>query len=428
MGAEVRITNAIGGTAPYEYSFDGGSNYSASAIGYLLPGTHTLYIRDANLCTYPMTVTIDPEPTPPTATPTIDYECDGEGTITVTTSSTDFDYTYEINGTPNTPNTSNVFSNVPVGNHTITVNYTSNIAPSPSILLTENFGTGPNTSIPEVDPAYCYEPQNGTVNSCGWAINNRIQDGEYSVTQNIVNPYGSWLSPNDHSGLPNGRFLAMNVGGAVGPNGIIYAKRGIEVVPNRDITISLWAFNLLRNGTGGADPDIDIQLVDGGGTVIASTTTGNVPKNNGANDWQNYSVTLNPGGNTNLDIVIRTNSAVTGGNDIAIDDIEAFQTPEVCTESLTINVNVEDGRAFDGAITAFTDLTCNGAADGTITFEAENFDPAIGFTYQVDGGAVSAAQFASPITVNGLSAGAHTIEIVDLRDPACSVVLNQTLS
>lgn len=428
MGAEVRITNAIGGTAPYEYSFDGGSNYGASSIGYLLPGTHTLYIRDANLCTYPMTVTIDPEPTPPTATPAIDYECDGEGTITITTSSTDFDYTYEINGNPNTPNTSNVFSNVPVGNHTITVNYTSNIPPSPSILLTENFGTGPNTSIPEVDPAYCYEPQNGTVNSCGWAINNRIQDGEYSVTQNIVNPYGSWLSPNDHSGLPNGRFLAMNVGGAVGPNGIIYAKRGIEVVPNRDITISLWAFNLLRNGTGGADPDIDIQLVDGGGTVIASTTTGNVPKNNGANDWQNYSVTLNPGGNTNLDIVIRTNSAVTGGNDIAIDDIEAFQTPEVCSESLTINVNVEDGRAFDGAITAYTDLTCNGAADGTITFEAENFDPAIGFTYQVDGGAVSAAQFASPITVTGLSAGAHTIDIVDLRDPACSVVLNQTLT
>lgn len=428
MGAEVRITNAIGGTAPYEYSFDGGSTYGASSIGYLLPGTHTLYIRDANLCTYPMTVNIDPEPTPPNATTTIDYECDGEGTITVTPDSADFDYTYEIDGSPNTPDTSNVFNNVAVGNHTITVNYTSNIAPSPSVLLSENFGTGPNTSIPEVDPAYCYEPQNGAVNSCGWAIDTHIQDGEYSVTQTIVNPYGSWLSPNDHSVLPNGRFLAMNVGGAVGPNGIIYAKRNIEVVANRDITISLWAFNLLRNGTGGADPDIDIQLVDGVGTVIASTTTGNVPKNNGANDWQNYSVTLNPGANTNLDIVIRTNSAVTGGNDIAIDDIEAFQTPEVCTDSLTINVNVEDGHAFDAAITAYTDLTCNGAADGTITFEAENFDPATGFTYQVDGGAVSAAQFASPITVTGLAAGAHTINIVDLRDPACAVVLNQTLT
>ena len=89
---------------------------------------------------------------------------------------------------------------------------------------------------------------------------------------------------------------------------------------------------------------------------------------------------------------------------------------------------VEDGHAFDAAITNFTNLTCNGAADGSITFEAENFDPATGFTYQVDGGAVSAAQFAGPITVNGLSAGNHTITIVDLRDPACSVVLNQTLT
>ncbi|MCK0161228.1 T9SS type B sorting domain-containing protein [Allomuricauda sp. F6463D] len=429
MGAEVRITNAIGGTAPYEYSFGGGSNYGASSIGYLLPGTHTLYIRDANLCTYPMSITIDPEPTPPTAAATVDYECDGEGTITVTPSSTDFDYTYEINGNPNTPNTSNIFQNVGIGNHTITVNYTSNLAPSPSILLSENFGVGPNTSITEIDPAYCYEPQNGAANSCGWApINTHIQDGEYSVTQNIVSPYPSWLSPNDHTGVANGRFLAINVGGVAGVGGIVYQKTGVEVVPNRDITVSLYAFNLLQNGTGGGDPSIEIQLVDGGGAIIASTTTGNIPKNTGANDWHNYSVDLNPGANSNLDIVIRTNSAVINGNDIAIDDIEAFQIPEVCTDSLTLNVTVEDGHAFDGAITAYTDITCNGAADGTITFEAENFDPATGFTYQVDGGAVSAAQFSSPITVTGLATGAHTINIVDLRDPACSVVLNQTLA
>ncbi len=428
MGAEVRITNAIGGTAPYEYSFDGGSTYGASSIGYLLPGTHTLYIRDANLCTYPMTVNIDPEPTPPNATTTIDYECDGEGTITVTPDSADFDYTYEIDGSPNTPNTSNVFNNVAVGNHTITVNYTSNIAPSPSVLLSENFGVGPNTSISEIDPAYCYEPQDGSVSACGFGTDTHIQDGEYSVTQTIVNPYGSWLSPNDHTGLAGGRFLAINVGGVAGVGGIVYQKTGVEVIPNRDITVSLHAFNLLRNGTGGGDPSIEIQLVDGGGTIIASTTTGNIPKNTGVNDWNNYSVNLNPGANSNLDIVIRTNSAVVNGNDIAIDDIEAYQIPEVCTDSITLNVTVEDGHAFDGAITAYTDLTCNGAADGTITFEAENFDPATGFTYQVDGGAVSAAQFASPITVTGLAAGAHTINIVDLRDPACSVVLNQTLT
>ncbi|MDC6365172.1 MULTISPECIES: DUF11 domain-containing protein [Flavobacteriaceae] len=139
IGAEVRITNAIGGTAPYEYSFDGGTNYVASPIGYLLPGTHTVYIRDANLCTFPMTVTVEPEPTAPVVTATIDYECDGEGTVTMTPSSTDFDYTYELDGTANTPATSNVFNDVTVGSHTITVNYTSNIPPSPSVLLLEDF-------------------------------------------------------------------------------------------------------------------------------------------------------------------------------------------------------------------------------------------------------------------------------------------------
>ncbi|MBA4745292.1 MAG: T9SS type B sorting domain-containing protein [Muricauda sp.] len=429
MGAEVRITNAIGGTAPYEYSFDGGSTYDTTSIGYLLPGTHTLYIRDANLCTYPMTVTIDPEPTPPSATATIDYECDGEGTITVTPDSPDFDYTYEIDGIANTPSTSNTFSDVAVGSHTITVNYVSNSAPSPSILLSENFGVGPNTSISEIDPVYCYEPQNGTLNSCGWTpIDTHIQDGEYSVTQDIANPYGTWESPNDHSGLSNGRFLAINVGGVAGVGGIVYQKTGVEVIPNRDITVSLWAFNLLRNGENGGDPSIEIQLVDGGGNVIQSTTTGSIPKNTGATDWHDYSVTLNPGAYSNLDIVIRTNSSVTNGNDIAIDDIEAYQIPEVCGGSITLDVNVEDGHAFDGAITAHTDITCNGDADGTITFEAENFDSGIGFEYEINNSGVFTTSTTSPITITGLAAGTHTINIRDLRDPTCSVVLTQDLT
>ncbi len=41
-GAEVRITNVVGGNPPYEYSFDGGANYGASTIAVLPPGDYTV--------------------------------------------------------------------------------------------------------------------------------------------------------------------------------------------------------------------------------------------------------------------------------------------------------------------------------------------------------------------------------------------------
>ena len=440
LGAEVRITNAIGGTAPYEYSFDGGTNYVASPIGFLLPGNHTVFIRDANNCTFPMSVTVEPEPTQPGVTTAIDYECDGEGTVTLTPDSADFDYTYEIGGVPNTPATSNVFNNVPVGSHTITINYTSNIPPSPSVLLSENFGTGPNTSISEIDPVYCYEPQNGTTDVCNSA-NSRIDDGEYSVTQTIVNPFGPWRSPNDHTGLPGGRFLAINVGGVAGANGIVYAKRGVEIIPNRDITISLEAFNLLRGDIGNTqnDPNIEIQLVnplepDPTLAVIASTTTGLVPKHLNLDDWYNYTVSLNPGALTNLDIVIRTRDGATSGNDIAIDDIQAFQLPEVCAGSFTTDIVIESGRAFDAAITASSDVSCNAGNDGSITFEVENFDAVNGFEYRIGTSGPFTVSTTSPVVIsNGTTgdnivAGSYQIEVRDVLDNSCSVTLNQNIA
>lgn len=427
-GAEVRITNAQGGTPAYEYSFDGGVNYSTNSISNLLPGTHTLYIRDANLCTYEMTVTVDSAPEAPTFAPSVSYDCEGLGEITVTPSSTDFDYIYSINGSFNTPdNTSNIFTDVAAGTHTIRVDYTSNATPTPSSLLSENFGFGANTSITQIDPLYCYEPQDGTVRPCDPGVHTRINDGEYSVTQAIALPFGTWRSPNDHTGNANGRFLAMNVGGVAGVGGIVYAKRGIEVIPNRDITISTWAYNLLRSGTSGGDPTIEIELVDAGGTVITSVATGNIPKNNNADDWHNYTVTLNPGANTNLDIVIRTNSAVVDGNDIAIDDIEAFQLPEVCSSSVTFDVIVEAGKAFTANITNPVNISCFGGNDGEFVINAANFG-AGGYEYSLDGGATYSGPFTTSQTVTGLTAQNYTIEVRDVDDNACSIPLTQELT
>ena len=428
-GAEVRITNAIGGTLPYEYSFDGGANFQASNIGFLPPGTHDLLIRDASLCTFPMSVTVADALPEPDFTSVIDYECDGEATITVNSSiPTGFDYDYEINSVPNTPPNSNVFNDVPAGTHTVTINYVANPPPVAGDLLFDSFGSGVNRPTPEIDPVYCYEPQNGAP-TCPGFLTTAIEDGEYSVTNLISNPYPTWLSPNDHTNPsdPNGRFLAINVGGVAGVNGIIYAKRNVEVLPNRIITISLETFNLLRQGESGADPTIVVQLVNGGGTVIASTASGNIPKNTGADDWHNFTVDLNPGAETNLDIVIRTNSAVVLGNDIAIDDIQAFQTPLVCPQSKDIIVVVEPGNELRAAVTGNNAISCNGLSDGTVTFEVENFDTVNGFQYSVNGSTFSVPQMSSPIEVTNLPPGATNIVIRDFNDNSCAVNISQNI-
>ncbi len=164
------------------------------------------------------------------------------------------------------------------------------------------------------------------------------------------------------------------------------------------------------------------------GTVIASLATGLIPKTTDPNIWDTRSITLNPGANSNIDIVIRTIAVATGGNDVVIDNIMAIQNPEVCASSLTVDVNIEDGHAFDSNITAFNDITCNSGADGSITFEVDNFDTVNGFEYQVNGGGFSAPQTSSPITLSGLTAGNYTIEVRDVLDNSCSVNLNQTLS
>ena len=426
VGAEVRITNPIGGVAPYEYSFDGGVSFSTNPIANLLPGTHSLLIRDANGCEFPMNVVVEPEPTAPNLTASIVYECDGEGTVTVTPDNANYFYTYELNGSPNTPADSNVFTNVSAGFNTISVNYIRNTPPPQSELFDENFGAGANTAITEIDPVYCYEPQQGITTSC--ADGGFINDGEYSVTNTINPAYGGWRIPNDHSGITDGRFLVINVGGVAGVGGVIYRKDNLEVIPNRNITISLWAFNLLRDGINGGDPSIEIQLVDPSNNIIASTVTGNIPKNLGPDDWQAYLVNLNPGPNSNLDIVIRTNSNITQGNDIAIDDIRAYQTPEVCPNTATIDVLVEAGNALDATITAASNNNCFGDAMGIIDFDVINFNTTHGYIYAVNGAAFSSAQFNSSISIPNLAAGNYTISVRDALDSSCEIVLNQTIT
>ncbi|MEZ4968401.1 MAG: hypothetical protein R2814_01810 [Flavobacteriaceae bacterium] len=428
-GAEVRVTNVTGGTPTYAYSFDGGATYGSSSIAILPAGDYTVMVKDDRDCTFPMTVTVEDVPTPPTVvlTPDVSYNCEGDGTITATPDITTYDYTYMLNGVLNSPDpTSNIFPNVGPGTYTVRTNYTSQTPPTPSLLLSEDFGSGATIPSPNT-VGYQYEDQ--TVNPPG--DNNRnINDYEYSVTSELVAPFGTWANPIDHTTgtrAGNGRYLVINIG-TPSPGQVIYSKNINDVIHNQPLRVSLWMLNLLRTGTSGLDPDITIEIREiGTGNVIESIKTGSIPKNTGNSNWINRSVDLNPGTNSSLEFVIRTDMVGNGGNDIAIDDIEVYQIPEICERFVETTVIVEPNKVFEAQITSASNASCNGASDGTITFEVSNFNAA-GFEYSVNGGTWITST-SSPVTTPAIfSAGTHTIDIRKVDDTACTVTINRTIT
>ncbi|PWK24731.1 T9SS type B sorting domain-containing protein [Maribacter polysiphoniae] len=421
-GALVKILNPNGGQAPYTYSFDGGSNYNGTNEQRLTAGTYNLSIKDNLGCTYDMDITVDAPMADPSFTNDIDYNCDGSGTITITPSNTtDFSYTYSLNSTDNTPVDNNIFNNVAPGTHTVTVGYSSAITPSQSTLFLEDFGTGITTKIGEIGPGYCYEPQDGTDTPCNLGPAGILVNGEYAVTHTVTNPNTSWRTPNDHTGLTDGRFMAIGVSTSAGNNNVLWSRTGLEVLSNQDITISFYAYNLLRNGVSGNDPEVLVELVDASGTLISSAATSAIPQNNDADDWHLREVTFNPGANTVVGVVLRTNLDSDDGNFLVLDDIQASQIPEVCETSQDLTIIVEDNKEFTVSILGSTDPTCNGDTDGSIRFEVKNFDTATGYEYSTDGGTTWTTETAAIVTTpSTLADGIYDIMVRKVSDNTCT--------
>lgn len=114
----VTIT-AIGGKAPYVYSFDGGNTYTANNSNKLKAGTYNLFIKDANNCISTVNVTLSDLKLSATFTLKNPY-CyqDNSGRITLNATGGKAPYTYSIG---NGYVANNTFNNLSAGNYNVTV-------------------------------------------------------------------------------------------------------------------------------------------------------------------------------------------------------------------------------------------------------------------------------------------------------------------
>lgn len=416
----VRITNPQGGVAPYQYSFDNQATWITENDAYKAPGTYRLYVRDANGCIFSEEVILEKEPEEPVidVKPQIDFNCDGTATSTVTVQNpTNASYTYEyyLDNVKNTNTPNNVFVGVTPGPHSIRVDYKLNSVPTPSNLLFENFGYGDDTTSPGINTTfYCFERQVVATQCRGSIV---IQDGDYSVTARIVQPYPAWRQPGDHTPptnpvTPKGRCLVINLGDKIATTDVIYKKVIKDIIPNQPINFELFAKNLLNKNNGQIDANLAVALVDATGVEISTFTTGDIPK---TELWEKYPktpITLDPKGNTTLTFIIRSNKSNTDGNDVAIDDISVYQLPKTCISSKSFPLTIDTGKAFTAQITGQKNVTCNGLSNGEITISATNFDTTTGYQYSLDNGTTwSTALTTSPFTIQNLTPNTYTVAI-----------------
>jgi len=430
QGGKLRINNVEGGTPPYQYDFGDGKGWVNVNEADVMPNTtgYTLRVKDNAGCIFTITdkIILDPKPTDPTIDdPITVYSCDGKASTTITVrnpQNTNYTYEYYIDGTPNTPITNNVFTNVPAGNHKIKVKYTVTKVPTYSNLLREDFGLGSYTTTPGINPGYCFEDETSTHLAPDYKCNRDewINDGEYAVASSIRTRFNdSWIVAKDHTvpTSPLGRFLCVNVGGTAGIGGILYSKPIRDVIVNQPVIISLWAENLIvKTSTSHADPKLTIQLINnlngvgGTETIVATTDTSNpwvVPK---SEQWEYKELSLNPGAYTNLSFVIRSYSNEFNGNDVLIDDIWVRQIPASCDAEKEFTVIIEDNKGFKADTPIVDNLTCIDKADGIITIPVSNFNPATGYYYTVNGGGLQNSS-ASPLVLDKLAAGNYTVVV-----------------
>ena len=379
--AEVTITNVQGGTGAYEYNFDG--TWVATNTGWLAAGTHTVSVRavgTGNSCQYDMSVTVLAAIAQPTIKTAVHYACDGKAILNIGVENPDPELTYMYSLDGGAYTTTYVYTNVASGTHSISVQYEHRSVPSPSLLFREDFGTGTPIALP--GPASDYGLTYGTTYPIGGGSYQIVSQAQAPSYWKLLTPFGTcvkgnpagidkrWVSVYDHTSGgtdPTGRFYMSDFKGTQADGDLFY-KREVNVLPGADINYEFYALNLFREdstedpgkpGKHALKPNVVVRLVAPNGTVVASTTTGEIPNSvcatnlaDNLKNWRKYEGKLNVGTYTKLTVEIRSvGSALHGwGNDMALDDITVNMIPKSCGQVISatkvVTANAHDIPAF----------------------------------------------------------------------------------
>ncbi len=313
------------------------SNPNAVAlIGNDVALDNILVTQSSQSCPIPQTVPITVAANPNNINATAEYNCTThKGKITVTpTNTTDYTYTYKLDS--GTVQNSNVFNNVSLGAHTVTVTYTDT---AKKIIFKEDFGSGSPYLLPSsvVPPPFICK-----LGGLGYPAD-VLPEGHYQVANvNNLTPMRSWnwLSPQDHTSNgadSQGRYLAFNYGKNAASH---FYLQDLKVEPNKDIRVEYYVYNINNTGVTQFLPNIEVSFINKDNNApVNINTSGSITGNTNNQDWRKITYTFNPGNATRLQMKFKDTDNDESANDFAIDDILVYQLPDTCTKTIPVTVS-----------------------------------------------------------------------------------------
>ena len=384
--------NAVGGSSNYQYSVDGGVNFQAGNVfTNLAAATYAIQVQDVTalplICVVNGSKTVG-QASLFTMNPVVvsSVSCGAganDGSIAVTLNNGAANYMYDITGPVNqnqvTALQNHTFSNLTVGNYTVTV--TDN---STCIVSKTNISVG-SATIMAIDYAIT---NTATIN----ANCNSSSNGELTITATGGALPLAYSVDNGVTFQSNANFTGL---AANAYNIQVKDNTGCIILGNLNVTeptpLSIDNINVDNNVTcnGLADAQITISASGGNGVYAYSTdgglTSSATPVIAGLGA-SNYTLTLEDG--------VNCSTIINGGF--------------VIIEPAIITVN-----------TAHTDVTCNGLSDGGIVITANGGTPA--YEYSIDGGLT----FQGSAIFNGLGFGSYDIEVTDFYNcPVATETIN----
>ncbi|MGW9684563.1 T9SS type B sorting domain-containing protein [Flagellimonas sp. 2504JD1-5] len=469
VGLTLTANVTSGGDGNFEYSLNGGAFGTNNVFTGLTSGTYTIDVRDGNSCTDSASITINPELSVIASAPNI-TACTTDTDVNITAAGGDGNYVYAIVADGVVPGPGDFAAINPVtvtgagdydvyvrdnngnagfceANYDLTItqdaplNITSGFTPvscfggsDGSITLSASGGEAPY--LFSIDNGANYQASGTFVNLSAATYTLRIRDAnncETTDTITVTQPnqlVAEALQTQSYTCLQLGEITVGSVTPTSGGSGDY--QYNINGGPWTPSTTGGTVFADLTDGT------YSIQVRDANEIGCAITLPDVVIAPLPTEPTLSTSVVYNCDGTGNITVLPNDPTYTYSLNGGAAQASNVFNSVAAGTHTIDVNygsdcviqttVTVTSGNAFDASITAFSDISCNAGTDGSIAFEIENFDAINGFEYQVNGGAFSAPQTTSPITLSGLSAGPYTIVVRDVLDNTCSITLNQTLS